>query len=220
MAVEVLTYRVDNLETLMIELTRNVNRLSVEMRELKDEMRDFKDEMRDFKDEMSDFKDEMRQFREDSERERKELRRSLADLSRKMGTLAEDMVAPSIPRILEEIAHCSAEPAMLGVRIRKRLPDGRSQEFDVVAACDDILLINETKSRLHPEDISDFVYALQRAHDFFPEYPERRVVGALASFYVDPSLVTYGERQGLIMLGVIDGLMEVLNTSQFQLRAF
>lgn len=109
---------------------------------------------------------------------------------------------------------------MLGVRIRKRLADGRSQEYDVVATCDDFLLINETKSRLHPEDISDFVQELQNAHDFFPEYPASRIIGALATFYVDPSLVTPGERQGLIMLGVIDGLMEVLNTDQFQLRSY
>ncbi len=213
MAVEILTYRVDYLETLMAELTRNVNRLSAETRTLQNEMRDFKAEMREFKDEMSEF-------REENERDRKEFRRSLADISRKMGTLAEDLVAPSIPRILAEIAHCSDEPTMLGVRIRKRLADGRSQEYDVVATCDDFLLINETKSRLHPEDISDFVQELQNAHDFFPEYPASRIIGALATFYVDPSLVTHGERQGLIMLGVIDGLMEVLNTDQFQLRSY
>ena len=33
----------------MAELTSNVNRLSIEMREFKDEMREFKDEMSEYK---------------------------------------------------------------------------------------------------------------------------------------------------------------------------
>jgi hypothetical protein len=82
------------------------------------------------------------------------------------------------------------------------------------------LLINETRSRLRPEDVPDFVKMLQEARIFLPEYAEKRIVGALATFYVDSSLIAHGERQGLIMLGVIDGLMQVLNTPEFNLQAF
>jgi hypothetical protein len=137
-----------------------------------------------------------------------------------MGTLAEDLVAPSVPRILNEIVQCPDPPSMLGVRIRKRLRDGRSQEYDVLAVCGDYLFINETRSRLRPEDVTDFIKMLQEARTFLPEYAEKRIVGALATFYVDPTLMVHGERQGLIMLGVIDGLMQVLNTPEFTLQTF
>jgi hypothetical protein len=135
-----------------------------------------------------------------------------------MGTLAEDVVAPSIPRILAEVVHCPEPPSILGVRIRKHLRDGRSQEYDVVATCGNYLLINETKSRLRPEDIPNFIETLKMARTFLPEYADKQVIGALASFYVDPLLVTRGERQGLIILGVIDGLMQELNTPEFRLQ--
>ncbi len=234
--------RVDRLEDLMAELTANVNRLSREMREFKDEMREFKDEMREFKDEMQAFKvemsefkdemsefkdemrafkDEMRAFKDETREENRRMNRRWGELANKMGTLAEDLVAPSIPRIMSEIVGCPAgEKAFLTVRSSRRLSSGESREFDVIAGCGDLLLINETKTRLGPRDVSDFIEALERAREFLPEYADRKIAGALASFYVDPSVVTYGERQGLIMLGMDDDVMAVLNTSDLRLRWF
>lgn len=205
--------RVNRLEYLMADLAENVTRLSIEMRI-------FKDEMADFKDEMADFKDEMREFKEESRRESREMNRRWGELSNKMGTLAEDLVAPSIPRILAETTGCSdAEIELFGVRSRRH-SHGVSREFDVLAGCRDVLLINETKSRLNPNDVENFVKLLGEARNFLPEFAERRIVGALASFYVDPSLIRFGERQGLLMLGASDGIMELLNEQGFSPRFF
>ncbi|MBP8001505.1 MAG: hypothetical protein KA314_07940 [Chloroflexi bacterium] len=194
-----------------------------EMREFKTEMREFKDEMREFKDEMRAFKDEMREFKEYTlatnarvEQELKAARQRDAELSDKMGTLAEDMVAPSIPRILAEVVSCTETPRMAGVWMRKKTADGRSKEYDVVAVCADFILVNETKSRLRPADISEFAdHLTQEAHDFWPEYAGKTIIGSLAALYVDPSLITFGEKHGLIVLGVQDGLMTILNQSGF-----
>jgi hypothetical protein len=223
----VLEPRVNRLEYLMADLAENVTRLSIEMRvfkdemaEFKEEMAEFKDEMAEFKDEMAEFKDEMREFKEESRRESREMNRRWGELSNKMGTLAEDLVAPSIPRILAEIAGCpDTEIELFSVRSRRRVL-GVSREFDVLAGCRDILLINETKSRLNPNDVENFVKLLGEARSFLPEYAERRIVGALASFYVDSSLVRFGERQGLLMLGASDGIMELLNEQGFSPRFF
>ena len=65
-------------------------------------MREFKDEMREFKDEMREFKDEMPEYKEWSRNQIKTMNRQWGDLANKMGTLAEDLVAPSVPRILRD----------------------------------------------------------------------------------------------------------------------
>jgi hypothetical protein len=161
------------------------------------------------------YREEVAAIRREAEADYKKMRVALAQQSLKMGTLAEDLVAPSIPRILAEVVKCPSPPQMLGVRIRKRLPNGRSQEYDVIAVCDDVLLINETKSRLQTKDVTDFIQKLRTARDFLPEYGDKKIIGALASFYIDPSIVRFGERRGLIMLGVVDGLMEILNREGF-----
>jgi len=194
---------------MMADLTANVKQLSVETRAFQQEMRAFQQEMREFKDEMSEFKDEMRQ-------ESREMNRRWGDISNSLGMLVENMVAPSIPRVLREVLGCpDGGEQFLTVRFRSKLSDGRTREFDAIAGCGEYLLINETKSRLGPSDIDSFIEVLKIARDFLPEYAERKIVGALASLYVDPSLVAAGERRGLLMLGMTDEAMEVLNSSDF-----
>jgi hypothetical protein len=78
----------------------------------------------------------------------------------------------------------------------------------------------QTKSALSPEDIGRFLETLGEVRDYFPEAEGQRVVGALASFYVESSLVLGGERQGLLMLGLSKGLLEVLNSPGFTPRGF
>jgi hypothetical protein len=109
---------------------------------------------------------------------------------------------------------------MEGIRIVKRLGDNQRQEYDTVAVCAEYLLITETKTTLRPEYVRDFVEKLRRARDFFPEYPDKQIIGAMATFYVDPSLITHGERQGLIMMGIVEGLLQILNSPGFDPSRF
>jgi DNA repair exonuclease SbcCD ATPase subunit len=161
----------------------------------------------------------LEQSRLNEEEDHRQFRRELGQLSKKMGTLAEDIVAPSIPRLLKEVVGCEEEPNLIGVRVRLH-HKGRSIEYDVLALCGEYLLINETKTKLQKEDVETFVARLQEARLFLPEYANRRIVGALASFYTDTSLVIRGERLGLIMIGVGDGVMDVLNQAGFTPRTF
>ena len=201
--------RVINLEKMMSQLIQTVEQTSREMREFKEEMSDFKDEMRDFKDEMRDFKDETRQIQ-------REMNKKWGELSNKMGTMAEDLVAPSVPRIFSEALGCERQDIDSAVRV-KRNRQGASKEFDVVAVCGDYVLVNETKSRLTPDAVANFVQnTLPVVKTFFPEYADKKVVGAIASLYVDESLVRYGEKLGVIVLGFGEDVMEVLNSPDFK----
>ena len=238
--------RVTNLERTMAQLIAQVDRTSRglaefkgEMREFKDEMREFKDEMREFKDEMhefknemhefknemrefkdemSEFKDEMREFKDDSVRFKIDSRKQWGELANRLGTMAEDLVAPSIGRILRETVGCPEDRIeAMAVRVRKvDRATGDTGEFDVIAACGDYLLLNETKSNLRAGDIQEFRTKLSSARRFFPEYADRKFVGAVASLYVDKSLVRSGERLGLIVLGFGDDVMQVLNSTGFK----
>jgi hypothetical protein len=109
----------------------------------------------------------------------------------------------------------------LAIRVRRRHPaePGRSQEFDAIASAGGMFLVVETRSRLSPPDVTEFLAVLAAARDFLPEARRQRLFGALASFYVDPSLVRAGGRQGLLMLGLSRGLLEVLNSPEFRPRA-
>ena len=217
--------RVSRLENLMAQLIRTVDRVDqqVERTErdgqrmqrsverLSEEMRDFKREMRDFKEEMRDFKDEILDFKTEG-------RKQWGELANKMGTMAEDLVAPSIERILREVVGCERNDVeYVAVRVRRRhRATNQRREFDVVAVCGEYLLVNETKSSLRPEALDTFAKeVLPRVRDYFPEFDEKKVIGAVASLYVNDSVVRCGERLGLIVLGFGEDVMDVLNDPDF-----
>ncbi len=213
MAMETLTTRVDRLEDMMHELQRVVAENSRAIREAIERTEQHRREM-DARAER-----DRREMDARAERDRKQFRREMAEITHSIGRMVEDLVAPSIPGVLAQVVGCEQLPQLEGVRIICRR-NGRSKEYDAIAVCDDYLLITEVKTRLRSEYVSEFIAALEEARTFLTEYDDKQIIGALATFYVDESLVRSGERQGLIMLGVVDGLMHVLNGPDFTPRVW
>jgi len=185
-----------------------------EMRAFKDEMRIFKDEMGTFKDEMRTFKDEMRAFKDESRQINREMNMQWGAMAKKMGTMTEDLVAPSIPRIVRE--EFGLELESFGIRQRRRLPDGRTKEYDAVGAAGDLVFVDSTKSTLDASDVKDFIEDILVFRDFFPEYREKKLIGILATLRVEENVLKHAEKQGLLVLAVGDQLLEVKNTPGFK----
>jgi uncharacterized coiled-coil protein SlyX len=216
--------RVDTLEYYMKELSRQslktemeLARLSREMREFKGEMKDFKGEMKDFKGEMKDFKDEMGEFKngvtrfqEESERDRKRMNRQWGQLANRLGTVVEDIVAPNLPRVARKLLGCGKLPELFALRVQRAVGD-RRREYDALLACEGVLLVNETKSKLTEPHIDAFRDKLAEVGEIVPEARGRRVVGVLAALYPTPEVVAYATRRGVLVMGMGDETMDVLN---------
>jgi hypothetical protein len=147
--------------------------------------------------------------------------RTVGEMANKMGTLVEDIVSPGIATMFQQQFGRELLPYP-GPRVRRihRHDAGRMREFDYVAMDADVMLVTETKSKLRPENIPEFIGVLQEIRDYLFEADGRMVFGCLASFSLDPSLVIAGERQGLLMVGLGTGLMRVLNSPGFSPREF
>ena len=171
-------------------------------------------ELREFKEEMRVFKDEMRDYKEENKQQLREMNFKWGEMARKLGTITEDLVAPSIPRIIKE--EYGLEVTDLMVRRKKRLMDGRSKEYDAIAVAGEYVFVDETKSTLDSEDVKDFIEDIQGFRDFFPEYEKNKVVGILASLYVDEGAIKYAEKSGFLVFAVGEALMEVRNTKGFK----
>ncbi len=203
--------RVDRLEEALQDFITNVgiefNKLYNSQMRTEAEMRAFKDEMRTFKDEMGAFKDEMRQ-------QSRDMNRKWGEVSNKLGTMVEDLVAPSLPRIVEEQLREIVHDLM--PRRKRRLADGRVKEFDAVAVTSDLVCLNSTKATLRSADVDTFVEDIAVFREFFPEYDALPLVGILASLAVDDSVLNYAERRGFFVMAVGDELMEIKNRSDFE----
>lgn len=78
-------------------------------------------------------------FKEDSKQDRRELNKQLGEVANKQGRMTEDLVAPSICRILKDVLGCpSSHECSQAERVRRFHPTikGRRKEFDVIAECD------------------------------------------------------------------------------------
>ncbi|MDZ7760305.1 MAG: hypothetical protein U5L00_08635 [Desulfovermiculus sp.] len=140
-----LAYEHTKTEMALRNLKREMSNFKREMQDFKDEMRGFKDEMRVFKDGMNDFKDEMRVFKQEMRASKKENDRRWGDLANKMGTLVEDIVAPSLPRIVREDFGCAEiDDIMLHRRVRNKSNPAQVREFDAIVVAGDMVYINET----------------------------------------------------------------------------
>ena len=152
--------RVSELEDLLAELLRVQAETQVELDLFSRETRAALGRMEA---DTATFKHEALNFQKD-------MNKKWGDLANRLGTLAEDLVAPSIPRILREVTGCSEELESMAVRVIRRHPADRSQthEFDVVAVCGDFVLINETKPHLIQAYIDRFVETLSEARAYLP----------------------------------------------------
>jgi len=178
--IPLLESRVTSLESLMADLIevsyrtqRNVDQLSLEMR--------------DFKDEMKDFKDRMLKFQEDNEKDRRAFNKQLGEIANKQGRMVEDIVEPSMDRIFKELLGLShdVEPSG-GMRVKIPHPrTGLMKEFDVIRTYGDYLLLTETKSTLRPADVDDVLIKINEIREYFPEYRERKMMASVASLNVD-----------------------------------
>ena len=214
--------RVQSLEEMMADLIRAQGRTDEQLRRTDEQLRRTDEQVERTSLEMAEFKDEMAEFREEMRRDRRNMNRRWGELANSMGTLAEDLVAPSIERIVQETLGCPREAIEFsGVRVRGRSADSsRRREVDVMVVCDDYIFVTETKSSLRVGDVEHFVETLSTIPEYYPQYGDRQVIGAIASLYVEEGVVRYAERQGLIVLGFGEGNMDVFNSEGFRPKNF
>lgn len=218
-----------------IEYNKLINsqmRTEKELRDFKDEMKGFKDEMKvfreesekdrkalhdemkGFKDGVEDFKDEMKDFKDEAREINRDMNRKWGEMANKLGTITEDLVAPSLPRIVRE--EFDLEVTDLMVRRKKKLKDGRLKEYDAIAAAGGYVFVNSTKSSFKNIDADGFIEDIQEFREFFSEFSDYKLIGVLASLYVEESFIRYAENKGFLVLSVGDQLMEVKNTKGFK----
>ena len=184
-----------------------------EMKVFKNEMADFKNEMKDFKNEMADFKDETRANLSKLDQITADMNRKWGELANKMGTLAEDIVAPGFPYLIERSFGISVED--IAVRRRIKDPDGNSWEFDVVARAGDYFFVVDIKSSYNRTEYLDYFQntLLSKAHELLPEFKMKkyRLLGCIAAFRLESSIIKRASDMGILAISMGGDYLDFLN---------
>lgn len=86
----------------------------------------------------------------------------------------------------------------------------------MVAECGDFVMINETKSNLRAEDVTNLIETISITRYYFSEYHDRKIIGSVASLSIDESVVNFATTKGILALSVGDELMDIRNPAGFK----
>ncbi|MBE9202521.1 DUF3782 domain-containing protein [Synechocystis salina LEGE 06099] len=154
----------------------------------------------------------IQEFTAENEKGFRILRKELGDLGGSWGRFVENMVAPACETLFQ---NRGIPVHRVSQRVRGRL-GGDTLEIDVLVTNQDYVLAVEVKSRLSVQDVKDFIEDLQNFRQFFPEYDQKQLYGAVAGIDIENGADKYAYRQGLFILAQSGETVTILNGDQFQ----
>ena len=82
------------------------------------------------------------------------------------------------------------------------------------------VVVVEVMASLSVEAVREFLDDLRQFRDFFPEYADWQVHGAVAGMRIEDGADRYAYRQGLFVLAQTGDTVKILNDAQFQPKAW
>ena len=178
----------------------------------------FRDTGQRFRETDEKFRETDEKFR-DTDRKLDELKaivartsRHVDDLTGKWGKFVEGMVAPA----------CKTLFADRNIPVHKVLQrvqaeyEGRRMEIDIVVVNAGYVVLVEVKSTLKVDDVRDHLRRLGQFREFFPEYADKQVLGAVAGIVIEEQADRFAYREGLFVIGQAGDTVRILNDPQFQ----
>ena len=140
------------------------------------------------------------------------LSKEIGNLGGKWGRFVENMVAPACETLF---LNRQIPVHQVSQRVRKRL-DGKTLEIDVLVTNENHVLVVEVKSSLSVDDVKELIKNLTEFRQFFPEYNQKQLYGAVAGIEIEEGADKYAYRQGLFVLAQKGENVAILNDTEFQ----
>ncbi len=102
-------------------------------------------------------------------------------------------------------------------RVRAR-HNGEGMEIDVLAVDGAYAVLIEVKSTLSVDDVKEHLKRVGRFKVFFPEYADRRVLGAVAGIVIEEGVDRFAYKSGLFVIGQSGETVRILNDETFRPR--
>lgn len=154
----------------------------------------------------------LREQSQETDRRIREVNKQIGDLGGKWGRFVENMVAPACETLFLKRG---IPVHQVSQRVKKRL-NGQTLEIDVLVTNENHVLVVEVKSSLGVNDVKELQSDLNKFRQFFPEYAQKQLYGAVASIEIEEGADRYAYRQGLFVLAQAGETVSILNNPDFQ----
>ncbi len=142
----------------------------------------------------------------------RQLSKEIGNLGGKWGRFVENMVAPACETIFLKRG---IPVHQVSQRVKKRL-NGQTLEIDVLVTNENHVLVVEVKSSLGVNDVKELIEDLGNFRQFFPEYNQKQLYGAVAGIEIEEGADKYAYRQGLFVLAQAGETVSISNNLDFQ----
>ena len=146
----------------------------------------------------------------------RKLRQDISDLTNGWGRFTESMVKPAIVRLFQQRG---VPLNYTSERIESRRP-GAEMEIDLLGVNEEYAVAVEVKTTLKTEDVDTHLERLAKFKLAFPEYKDKKVLGAVAGMHVPESVGRYAYKKGLYVLAQSGETMRILNDEKFKPRVW
>ena len=133
------------------------------------------------------------------------------------GRLVEALIQPACLRLFVERG-IDIKQSMENV---KSIVNGNTLEIDVLLVNSNEVVVVEVKTTCRPQHIKELIEDLESFKNFFPQYKEYKVYGAIAALKYNAQSVKYAYRHGLFVLKSSgEGIVEIDNDEKFSPKIF
>ena len=146
----------------------------------------------------------------------RDLDKQIADLTGSWGKFVESMVEPAVVRLFRGRG---IEIEGTHQRVKKRR-DGDEMEVDILGINKEWVVAVEVKTTLKVEDVVEHQERLDRFKEFFHEYADRKVLGAVAGMRMEEGADRYAYRRGFFVLAQSGESVIMLNDEKFRPRTW
>ena len=145
-----------------------------------------------------------------------QMSREVGALTGKWGRFVEGLIAPGAVAMFEERG-IVIDRIFQRVNARK---NGDRMEIDILGVNREYVVLIEAKSTLGVYDVQEHIERMEVFKRFFPEYSDRKVVGAVAGIVIDENVDRFAYRQGFFVIGQTGDTVKILNDEGFKPKAW
>jgi hypothetical protein len=211
---KIMTTTAEEIWEILAEVTRKQAELTHQQAELTHQQAELNAAQQETDRQLKETDRQLKEQSQATDRKIREVNKQIGDLGGKWGRFVENMVAPACETLFLK-RHIPVH--QVSQRVKKRL-EGQTLEIDVLVTNQDHVLVVEVKSSLGVDDVRALVQDLHLFRQFFPEYAQKQLYGAVAGIEIEEGADKYAYRQGLFVLAQAGETVAILNSDNFQPR--
>ncbi len=142
--------------------------------------------------------------------------KQIGELGGRLGQFVEAMVKPGVVKLFQERG-IDVTMTTSGTSVSDK--DG-GIEIDIMVRNGKEIVLIECKSKLKTDDVNDHLKRLAKFKKYFPEYADKKVMGAMAAMVIPEGAGRYACKKGLFVMAQHGELMTLINDEHFEPAIF